>query len=190
MNDVAFRVEQNVAVMSVLDLEQVADQRVAGAREDEVVHRRHVAFGSGGAELFDEVSLQSAGLHLLDLVDTGRVDDRLQNARVGPSNEDLVRPDPDLRHFFVPSRLQRRHQLVGEHLLAQVVTALDDDGQQLPVLEVAIGRSFADLALFLGERLFQRRGGGIIWVNSKQSLLRIRFFTFNHRSVSDWKILF
>ena len=44
VNDVPFRVKKNVAIVPVLHLQQIADERVASAGEDEILHRFHISF--------------------------------------------------------------------------------------------------------------------------------------------------
>jgi hypothetical protein len=98
--------------------------------------------------------LQSIWLHLLDLMHAWGIYNWFQNTRVWPRNKNFIRPNPDFRYFLVPGSLQSSHELIGKHLLAQVVAAFDNDRQQLPVFEVTVRRGITDLAFFFCEGFF------------------------------------
>ncbi len=68
-----------------------------------------------------------------------------------------VRPDPEGQVLLLPDVPQHLQQLVGEELLAQVVAALDDDGEQAPVLQVPVGGGLPDAADLNERRYFLKK---------------------------------
>ena len=92
VDDVALAVEEDVAVVPVLDLDQVADERVGGDALDEIALRRQVGLRIGRAVLAQKVLEQRHARVLLDLVQRHRVQDRLDHPRVVRQHQDPVRP--------------------------------------------------------------------------------------------------
>ncbi|GIX64560.1 arginyl-tRNA synthetase family protein [Babesia caballi] len=80
VQDVALAGDEQVAVVPVLDLEQVAEQRVAGQRVDEVVHGAVELGAAARAELAQKVVLQSAPVGLADAVAAHAVLDEADDA--------------------------------------------------------------------------------------------------------------
>lgn len=110
---------------------------------------------------------------LLDLVDGHSIHDWLNHAAVGGDDEDFVWLDPERDTLLFPdglwerarkslripggptpppppwaapllSHLQLLEDLEGEQLLPEVVPALDDDGEEAPGGQVAVGGPFPD----------------------------------------------
>ena len=91
----------------VLDLQQVADEAVAGAALDEVPLGREEGLGGGAAMLLQEVVEQRQLAVLLHLVDGHGVHHRLDHAAVRRQHQDLVGLDPQRHSLHLPHALQR-----------------------------------------------------------------------------------
>ena len=90
----------------VLDLQQVAEDAVAGAALDEVALRLEKLLCGRGAKLLDEVAEQRQLALLLDLVERDGVDDWFNDAAVVRCHDDAVWLDPQRQTLLLPDPLQ------------------------------------------------------------------------------------
>lgn len=86
--DVAVAVQQDVAVVAILDLDEIADEAVGRAALDEIFLGHEEALGTDGPEFPLEVLQQSQLAELLHLVQGHGVEDRLDQAAVVRQAED------------------------------------------------------------------------------------------------------
>ena len=157
-------VNEDVGIVSVLDLQDVADQRVSSEGVTEILPSLSELF-SFEAEVESKVVLQ------LDLtcptfldqllpyvVDRERVLYELNQATTVACRHDFVRPQPQLLLFRLrEDLLHQRYQLHCELFLPQVIAALYDYAHQLPRLHLPKWRLlFNALLLFLSHFLVQK----------------------------------
>eukprot|EP00639_Heterosigma_akashiwo_P005275 CAMPEP_0194576286 /NCGR_PEP_ID=MMETSP0292-20121207/11459_1 /TAXON_ID=39354 /ORGANISM="Heterosigma akashiwo, Strain CCMP2393" /LENGTH=275 /DNA_ID=CAMNT_0039428299 /DNA_START=410 /DNA_END=1234 /DNA_ORIENTATION=- len=138
VDGVALGVQEDVPVVPVLQVEQVAQDGVRAQALHEAVPR----LDEPGGPLVPEAALEEVqqrgelGVVALEGVDADGVRHGLDHAAAAARGQDVVRPHvhrqgrvpQDLRHLL--------HELAGEHLLAQVVVGLDDHGHQPPAGQV------------------------------------------------------
>mmetsp|Transcript_1900 Transcript_1900/g.4203 ORF Transcript_1900/g.4203 Transcript_1900/m.4203 type:complete len:233 (-) Transcript_1900:2535-3233(-) len=132
-------IDQDVSVVSIFDLQQVADHGVGSERQHEVLTSFLVHPLAPPVPLLEvaaEVGLLCSSLPaaqlLLEPVQADGVGDDLDQPSVGRSREDLVRLQPHWEVRFLEDLLEESDKLHRELLLPQVVSALDDNGDQLP----------------------------------------------------------
>ncbi|KAH9405234.1 hypothetical protein TYRP_001077 [Tyrophagus putrescentiae] len=102
------------------------------------------------------------GAVLLHLVQRDGVEHWLDDAAVRRGDQNSVGLQPERDPLRRPYPRQRLQHLVGEHLLAEVVAALDDGRTEAPGGQVAVGGGVADARHLPLPGLFEGRGGGIL----------------------------
>ena len=94
----------------VFNLQQVADEAVAGAALDEVLLGGEESLAVGRAELVHEVLEQRQLAVLLDLVQRDSVHHRLDHPAVVARHHDLVGVDPQRHVLLHPQILHRENR--------------------------------------------------------------------------------
>ena len=116
----AFNVNQDVLVVPVFDLQDVADQAVSTERIREVLHCLLVLFRPGFTELASKVvydgSVGASSL-LLDRGDGERVRNYLDEAAVRATSQDFVGLEPQRQFGFLEDLVALTDQLHGKRLL-------------------------------------------------------------------------
>eukprot|EP00304_Pavlova_gyrans_P009438 CAMPEP_0206048210 /NCGR_PEP_ID=MMETSP1466-20131121/23461_1 /ASSEMBLY_ACC=CAM_ASM_001126 /TAXON_ID=44452 /ORGANISM="Pavlova gyrans, Strain CCMP608" /LENGTH=321 /DNA_ID=CAMNT_0053423253 /DNA_START=299 /DNA_END=1262 /DNA_ORIENTATION=+ len=154
VHDVALHVQEDVAVVPVLDLQQVGDDRPrrAALREE-----REGAL-EGPAMLravhgFKDLEQRAPALALLHRVHGDGVGHHLHQPAVGRRGHDAAGVQLQRQARLVEAGLDHADELHRKLLLAQVVVRLDDHGHQGPALDHAVGGGGGDAALALVPRL-------------------------------------
>mmetsp|Transcript_33658 Transcript_33658/g.51947 ORF Transcript_33658/g.51947 Transcript_33658/m.51947 type:complete len:312 (-) Transcript_33658:3040-3975(-) len=153
MHDVPLDINKDVTVMSVLDLEDVAEQRVGSQRLAEVLPRLLVLASLGRAELLLEVLLDVRVLShfLLDAINTQSISGNFDQTTLLSSGKNLIGLEPQVQLLQLEDLVERADELHGKLLLADVIVRLHNYSKQLPRQEVAEGRVLLDpLFLLLG----------------------------------------
>mmetsp|Transcript_26898 Transcript_26898/g.86406 ORF Transcript_26898/g.86406 Transcript_26898/m.86406 type:complete len:552 (+) Transcript_26898:1102-2757(+) len=131
VEEVAERVDHQVAVVPVAQQQQPHDDRVSRQRLDEARLRREEAVAVGRpVPLHEEGAQRGVPRRLLEPVEVLRRGDRLDQARVGAGGLDVVRPQP--RELGREDLDEEPDQLHDEDLLTQVVVRLDDERGEAP----------------------------------------------------------
>lgn len=131
----ALDVDHDVSVVPVLDLQNVANERIGGEGLAEVLTRCLVGLAPRGAELIPEVVddayLLSSKL-LFDARDAQRIVAYFDQAASLSGGEDLVRLEPQVDLLLFEYLIKLTNQLDCELLLPDVVICLHDDAEELP----------------------------------------------------------
>lgn len=139
VHDVALDVDQDVAVVSVLDVQNVAEQRVGRKTPAEVVTSLLVLLLLRATKLLLEVVDDPRVLAhlLLDTVNGQGVLSDLDDASSSPGGQDFVGLEPEVKLPCLEDLFKLADDLHGELFLSHVVVALHDDPEQLPSVKVA-----------------------------------------------------
>ena len=136
VNHVPVRVDQNIPVVTVLYLEQETDERVSGKTPNEILLRLRKA--PLECLLVKGEQIRVPRSVLLDPVERLGVGEELDDPGALGGHDNLVRAEPETD----PSSLEDLPELVDDlhrdELLAQIVSALDDDAPALVGGEVPV----------------------------------------------------
>lgn len=152
-------IDQNVGVVSVLNLENIAYERVSCQRIDQIIDSILVGSRLDVAEAdsveVNEVHVSSGLLkHLfLDVVNAHCVRDEFDDATIDASRENVVRLQLELELPLLKDEVNRFNQLHGELLRSEIVATLNNDFKHLPSLEMAVSRVLSHSLFLLCQRL-------------------------------------
>ena len=156
-------VDHDVAVVAVLDVEDIADEGIRGKGLDEVEASSFIALRGLRAKVVEKVVLKTVhaiGELLLDAVNTHGVVDALHDTRVMVGGDDLVDLETQVDVADHEDLGDLVDELHSELLLAQVVVGLDDQFNEFPGLQGAEDRLLADAVGLLVEKLVEEEVGG------------------------------
>mmetsp|Transcript_26151 Transcript_26151/g.83517 ORF Transcript_26151/g.83517 Transcript_26151/m.83517 type:complete len:428 (-) Transcript_26151:486-1769(-) len=157
VDDVPLLVHEYVAVVPVLDLEDVAHNRVGRHALHEGPLGLHELRAAHGVPAVEVVQEAAPGHRALDGVQAQRVGDALDERGLGGRHEDLVGAEPEGEAGLGEDLVELPHQLHGEELLAAVVSGLDDHAAQVPVGAPPMWARLPQPRLPRGERLPEDR---------------------------------
>mmetsp|Transcript_1029 Transcript_1029/g.3778 ORF Transcript_1029/g.3778 Transcript_1029/m.3778 type:complete len:398 (+) Transcript_1029:808-2001(+) len=148
VRDSPLGVQQDVAVVPVLELKEVGHDARGGQRFYEVGSRLRQPRARGAKVALEEVQ-QSVVVRVVapERVERDRVWHGLDEARVWRRGQHVVRRQPDGHVRVAKNRRRLRKELRSKLFLAQVVARLDDHGHEAPAGDVVAARFGAE-ALF------------------------------------------
>ena len=134
MHDVTLDIDKNISVVSVLDLENVAQERISCKRLNKVVASLFECSRFRAAELLFEVvyDLRVATHLLFDAVDAEGVIGELDQAASWTSGEDFVWFQPEIELLGFEDLVELANKLHGKSLLSHIIVGFDDDPHDLP----------------------------------------------------------
>mmetsp|Transcript_26468 Transcript_26468/g.79786 ORF Transcript_26468/g.79786 Transcript_26468/m.79786 type:complete len:402 (-) Transcript_26468:1315-2520(-) len=163
VHDVALRIDKDVAVVPVLQAEDVRDERVRRVARDERAARSREARGAVAAVRRGEVRPQIAvALRLLQAIQRDGVGHGLDDAGGRAGRDDGVVPQPEPRPVSGEPRgaervVARGDDLERADLLSEIVVGFDDARKEAPAGLVADGRRPANPLLLLRPGLAEAR---------------------------------
>ena len=132
MDHVARGIDQNISVVSILDIEQVGENCVTGEAFDEIFLGLIVVF----AKVFFEERVQGPFLWrelFLKVVDWICIWDELKKTRIRACHENFIRSEVNIQILrLIKYLVEAFHDLDGEDLLAHIVIGLYDELFQRP----------------------------------------------------------
>lgn len=148
VDEIAFIADQDVAIVAILDLEDVTDDTVGSLTFDEVLTRHLVVHGVGQSKFVDEVLVKRAAIGLAHLVTTHGVGNNFDNAAyvehlARAIGDGLVGEDVEIETDAFKDALEHLDDLKGEVVLSNVVKHLEDAGFELDSLILFFGRLLA-----------------------------------------------
>mmetsp|Transcript_22861 Transcript_22861/g.40824 ORF Transcript_22861/g.40824 Transcript_22861/m.40824 type:complete len:228 (+) Transcript_22861:95-778(+) len=169
MADMTPRIEQNVSVVAIFQVEQITNHTVRRERAHEIhlclIQRRGRLGGRasvgrvGSLEIAMKEVVQVGVVRVvaLERIDGDRVGHRLDHAGLGVRSDDGIVLDPDrIAERRAQDAGHRLDELRGEGLLPEVVIRFDNDWEQTPARHVAGGRSPTDPLGLLGPLLLKQ----------------------------------
>ena len=122
--------------MSVLNLQNIADQAICGQGAAEIPSRIFIPLGARlrpelEFKVVDELWVVSAHL-FLNIVNTVRIDGHFEEPRHGPCSQDLVGTSDQTTLCLVEDLLHLTDKLHSELLLPHIVIRLHDDFNSPP----------------------------------------------------------
>lgn len=164
MHYVPFNINQDVAIMSVLDLQNVAHERVGSERPTEVFLRlfepaRLLIFTELLMKVINQLGLlRLCGQFALQRIDRKSILHHFNQAAPLPSCKDFIRFQPEVQLFQFEYLIHLCDQLHRELLLTHVIIALDYNLEEAPSLELSERGALAH-SLILLSRHFCENGG-------------------------------
>ena len=139
MENVALNIDQDVLIVTILDLENVANKTVSTERIGEVLDGLVVLLRSCLAKLTTEVvddsGVSSTSL-LLNRGDGEGVRDNFNESTVRTCGNNLIGFEPERQLSLLKDLVTCTDELHGKGLLSKIIIGLDDDSKELPRLEV------------------------------------------------------
>lgn len=114
VDDVAVDVHQDIVVVSILDVEEVLDDGIAGQTLDEVGDRSLPVFAE---DLFIDHLETALARHLLEVADCAGIVDELNQSTIRTVGYDRVWSYPDFDVFLLEDIVDQRNQLHRHVLL-------------------------------------------------------------------------
>ena len=143
VHDVPLDIDENVSVVSVLDLEDVAQEGIGCKRLHKVVSGLFEGFCFCAAELLFKVvyDLRVATHRLFDAVDAQGVVGKLHETASWASCKDLVRFHPEVEFLCFEDLVKLTDELHREGLLPNIVVRFHDDPHNLPGVQTTERRA-------------------------------------------------